>query len=183
MRISRIVLSILGAVFFFVLVSSVLAGGTSTVSSKKKTIATSSLGFDYYRLRWHPAGFLGDGIGGTQPNGLFPNVPNGGAFVMWDTIQVARDFNGNGAVDSIAISADYAPVAKLRIVYFGDATAPDTLWIKWLDEAGVVIATTRLISPVNNRVQEFEMRASRCIVTGGRTNVAGNWQTIGLCER
>ena len=118
------------------------------------------MGYPYYKIKWVTAG-------------------TGGA-IVYDTLRVGRDLNGDGAVDTTlsgapATSADFVPIQRTVVQWFGSVA--DTLWVKFLDnsETATAYGSTRIITPSTNKMIVFDARCYRVAVYGGRTNVAGAW--------
>lgn len=146
--------------------------GLPNLIPRSQRQAVSDLGYSYYMMKWVSPG----------------SAEDGDATPDYDTLRVGRDLNGDGSVDTLlagapSTSADFVPIAKTEIQWFG--SAPDTLWVKFLDnsESATVYGSTRFISPSNNKLIYLNARAYRVAVFGGRTNPAGAWLVTIYCER
>lgn len=145
------------------------------------------------------------GISGTAPRKIgdaFPHVvfamidsvtsvadqytgdtPNDAAYV--DTIGVARDWNGDGSVDSTGVG-EWTPIRVTVVEYCG--LGPDTLWMRGLSEAGTLMWERRFIPPTNTTRQCYEFSpvlayASRLVVFAGRLNRPSidDWTVTAYC--
>lgn len=114
------------------------------------------------------------------------DTPRDAAYI--DTIGVARDWNGDGVVDSIGVGGEWTPVRITSVEYCG--LGPDTLWLRGLSEAGTVMWERRFIPPTNLTRQCWSFDpilafATRLVAFAGRANRPSldDWTITAYCAR
>jgi hypothetical protein len=110
-----------------------------------------------------------------------------------DTLRVVRDFNGDGIVDSLGASPDYAPICRIDLWSNAPVAAKiDTCWVKYFNgtAAGTATATDSIIvtfggtaEAMSPAVQSLFVRADYAVVGGGASVGAGDLWVIAYCER